>query len=37
MNSNFIFPECDIVIFENEDIITVSANVGDEVKLPDIL
>lgn len=36
MNNNFIFPECEIVIFENEDVITVSVGVGDKVELPDI-
>ena len=36
MNSNFIFPECEIVIFENEDVITVSVGFGNDVNLPDV-
>lgn len=35
MNNNFIFPECEIVVFENEDVITVSFG-GYSINLPDI-
>ena len=36
MENNFIFPVCDVVIFENEDVITVSVGFGNNVNLPEI-
>ena len=36
MNNNFIFPECSVIIFENEDVITVSVGIGSSVDLPDV-
>ena len=36
MTNNFIFPECSVIVFENEDVITVSVGMGDSVTLPDV-
>ena len=34
MNERFTSPTCEIVVFENEDVITISLG-GDNVDLPD--
>ncbi len=36
MNNEFISPECEVVIFENEDVITFSVGMGDNTNLPEI-
>ena len=36
MNHEFVSPECNVIVFENEDVITVSVNMGTDAPLPDI-
>lgn len=36
MNEKFTSPECETIIFDNEDVITVSLG-GDDINLPDFL
>lgn len=34
MNEKFTSPECEMIVFENEDVITISLG-GDDAELPD--
>ncbi len=36
MNNEFVSPECEVMIFENEDVITVSVGMGDQTNLPEL-
>lgn len=37
MKETYTTPECELVLFDNEDVITTSIQaLGDEIKLPDI-
>ena len=36
MNNEFVSPECEVIIFENEDVITVSVDGGTQTLLPEI-
>ena len=36
MNNEFVSPECEVIIFENEDVITVSVETGTPTNLPEI-
>ena len=36
MNNKFISPECDVIVFENEDVITVSVGRGTSTDLPEM-
>ena len=36
MNNEFVSPECEVIIFENEDVITVSVNGGTLTFLPEL-
>ncbi len=35
MNEKFTSPECETIIFDNEDVITISLG-GDDIPLPDL-